>query len=91
MFSDPRKRTGLAAALLVIVLTLIIAHQIGKLPEDPPLATPWEMFDNLAFCVALGFGFPWPRAGALGILLLIGWMSYRLGVWIGGKVWQASE
>ncbi len=71
--------TGALFALIAISFTLYVAHQIGKYPEEPSWTYPNLMFDNLAFCLALGLGLPWPKVFAAVLLLLIGWSGYAVG------------
>jgi len=78
--------TAWLSALSAVVGLLFAAHLTGKLAEDPPLATPWEMFDNLAFLLAAGLGLPYPKLFAALLLLLVGWLAYRFGRWLGNKV-----
>ncbi len=78
--------TAWTCALAAVGGLLVVAHLTGKLPEDPPLAAPWEMFDNLAFLLAAGLGLSYPRMFAVLLLLLTGWLASRLGRWLGKKV-----
>lgn len=78
--------TAWLSALAAVIGLLLIAHLTGKLPEDPPLAAPWEMFDNLAFLLAAGLGLPYPKLFAVLLLLLAGWLAHRFGRWLSKKL-----
>lgn len=71
--------TGALFALAAVTLTLYVAHQIGKYPEEPSWTYPHFMFDNLAFVIALGLGLPWPKVFAAILLIFAGWSGYILG------------
>ena len=75
-----QKLTGAIFALVAVIFTLYVAHQIGKYPEEPSWTYPHLMFDNLAFVIALGLGVPWPKLFAAVLLLFVGWSGYKLGV-----------
>lgn len=88
MTFSPSKITAWISALAAVVVLLLIAHLTGKLAEDPPLAAPGEMFDNLAFLLAAGLGLPFPKLFAVLLLILAAWLGYRIGRWLGGAVFS---
>ncbi len=82
----PSTATAWLSALAAVAGLLVVAHLTGKLPDDPSLAAPWEMFDNLAFLLAAGLGLPYPKLFAVLLLLLTGRLAYRVGRWLGKQV-----
>lgn len=76
------KRISLLVAVLFCLLQIIFAHSMVKLPSEPFWDTPWQMYENFAFAIALGLSLPAPYITGLIILLLMGWISYRITHWV---------
>jgi hypothetical protein len=55
-----------------------LAHQMGKLPNEPEWASPAEMFSNFGFIVGFGLGLPYPKLASGLILLFITWGCFMI-------------
>lgn len=76
------KRVSLIIAILFCILHILFAHSTIKLPSDPFWTNPWEMYENFAFAIALGLSLPAPYISGLVILLIMGWITYRVTYWL---------
>lgn len=76
------KRISLVVAILTCLLQILFAHSLIKLPDEAFWSSPWQMYENYAFAIALGLSLPAPYVSAAVILLLFGWVTYRITYWI---------
>lgn len=80
-----RKQISLTLAILAVVGQILFTHQMVKLPDEPFWTSPIEMYDNFAFALTLALSLPAPRYTTLLVMILIGWVTYRVWYWVLGR------
>lgn len=80
-----RKKISLTLAILAVVGQVLFTHRMVKLPNEPFWTSPVEMYDNFAFALTLALSLPAPRYTTLLVMVLIGWIAYRVWYWLLGR------
>jgi len=80
-----RTKASLILAILTVIGQILFTHRMVKLPDEPFWTSPLEMYDSFAFALTLALSLPAPRYTTLLVIVLIGWIAYRIWYWILGR------
>lgn len=86
-----RKKISIVLAVLTVIGQVLFAHQMAKLPDEPFWTSPLEMYNNFAFALTLALSLPAPRLTTILVMVLIGWIAYRVWYWILGRFKPAVD